>query len=103
MDPNQSSRLTVRELQQDDISGVVNYWLHSAPEYLQSLGVDMAKLPDESSFRQMLASQITAPYSEKRSYCLVWMINGQPAGHSNVNPIRFGEDAFMHLHLWNPD
>ena len=25
-----------------------------------------------------------------------------PVGHSNINDIVFGQQAYMHLHLWNP-
>jgi RimJ/RimL family protein N-acetyltransferase len=30
-------------------------------------------------------------------------MDGLPIGHSNINKIVFGEEAFMHLHLWRPD
>jgi RimJ/RimL family protein N-acetyltransferase len=28
------------------------------------------------------------------------LLNDQPIGHCNVNKIIFGEEAYMHLHLW---
>ncbi len=30
-------------------------------------------------------------------------MNDVPVGHSNVNKIIFGEEAYMHLHLWKAD
>lgn len=51
----------------------------------------------------MLAEQLNQSYKEKGSYCIVWLLNGEPVGHSNVNKIKFGEDAYMHLHMWKRD
>ena len=37
--------LSIRELQIDDISLIADYWLLSDPNYMKSMGVDLAKLP----------------------------------------------------------
>ena len=31
---------------------------------------------------------------------IIWQIDNKAVGHSNVNNIKFGESATMHLHLW---
>ena len=49
----------------------------------------------------MLLEQFALPYREKRSYCLIWTLDGEAIGHCNVNPIVFGVEAFMHLHIWD--
>jgi RimJ/RimL family protein N-acetyltransferase len=38
---------------------------------------------------------------EKKSYCIIWLVDDTPVGHSNINKIVFGEEAFMHLHIWD--
>ncbi len=32
---------------------------------------------------------------------MIWQINDIPVGHSHINNIIFGKQAYMHLHLWN--
>jgi len=93
--------LAVRELTVADIPLIIAYWLESDPDFMKAMGVDLAKLPAKGQWQEMLEQQIRAPYDQKQSYCLVWLIDGQPAGHSNVNKIIFGEEAYMHLHLWH--
>jgi ribosomal-protein-alanine N-acetyltransferase len=93
-------KLNVREIQLGDIPLIADYWSTSDPDFLEGMGVDLAKLPSSEAFTQMLTHQIQLPITEKQSYALIWEIDGKPSGHSNVNQIRFGVEAFMHLHLW---
>ena len=93
--------LTVRELHPTDIPNIASYWVDSPPEHLLSMGVDLAKVPDREAFTGMLAHQLALPLQEKQAYALIWLVNGTPAGHCNVNPIQFGEEAKMHLHFWH--
>ncbi len=95
--------LSVREIQKEDIELLCNYWLNSDKTFLRNMGVDLNKVPSRNEFSAMLQEQIGQPYKEKKSYCIIWLIDGIPFGHSNINKIKFGEDAFMHLHLWNND
>lgn len=98
-----SHLLSVREIQKSDIDLLINYWLGSSAEHHAGMGVDMAKMPDEKAWRIMLSKQLNQPYEEKQSYCIIWEIDGKAVGHSNINQIIFGEEAFIHLHLWKPD
>jgi len=34
---------------------------------------------------------------------LAWIYDGAQIGHSGVNQIKVGEEAYFHLHLWRPD
>ncbi len=95
--------LSVRELKQDDIEYIVQYWLNADNDFLTSMGVDLAKLPSKASLTTMLLNQLNQAYPEKQSYCIIWEVDQQPVGHSNINKIKFGEEAYMHLHLWNSD
>lgn len=95
--------LSVREIQEDDIDFIIRYWLKSDDAHLVGMGVDLAKVPSEEDWRKMLPTQLSQTYKEKQSYCIIWQADGKPIGHSNINKIIFGEEAYMHLHLWNSD
>lgn len=94
------SVLSARELDPDDIGLIINYWISADAEFMKGMGVDLNKLPSEEQWRKMLAEQLLQSYEQKKSYCIIWQIDGKPVGHSNVNKIVFGEEAYMHLHLW---
>ena len=94
---------TVRELQPGDIDAITSYWLDSDVDYMRGMGVDIAKMPNTEQWQQMLSAQLAQEYHEKQAYAIIWEMNGQPIGHSNVNKIDFGEEAFMHLHIWQPE
>jgi RimJ/RimL family protein N-acetyltransferase len=96
-----SAVLAIREIERDDISLIADYWLESDPEFMKGMGVDLAKLPSRENLTDMLSEQLSQSYDEKKSYCLIWLIDNKPAGHSNVNKINYGEEAYMHLHFWN--
>jgi len=94
--------LTVREIQESDIDLITRYWQKADSLYLQGLGVDLSKMPSEQEWKSMLLNQIQTPIEQKQSYCMIWLVNGRPIGHSNVNKIIFGQEAYMHLHIWDP-
>ena len=95
------SILSVHELSAKDLDLVADYWTLSEPDFLVSMGVDLAKVPARKDLLQMLNQQIGQKYEDKKSYAIIWLVDGVPAGHSNINKINFGSDAYMHLHLWN--
>jgi RimJ/RimL family protein N-acetyltransferase len=95
--------LSVRDLQENDVDLITHYWLGADPLFLKGMGVDLAKLPAPEELRRMLLEQIGQPMEEKGSYCVIWLVNDNPVGHSNVNKIIYGEEAYMHLHLWKTD
>lgn len=92
--------IRVREVQLNDIDLIANYWLESDPDFLVGMGVDLDKLPSRKDIKEMLTVQIHTPIAEKKSYALIWELNGVQIGHSNVNGIEFEKEATMHLHLW---
>ncbi len=96
-----SDRLSVRELQESDIGIVTDYWLDSSDAFLTSLGVDLTKMPPREQWASMLGEQLQLRPEEKKSYCIIWLYDSKPIGHSNVNKIIFGQEAFMHLHIWD--
>lgn len=92
--------LSVREITEKDVDLITEYWLSNDPAFMISMGVDMSKMPGKEEWRKMLSEQLSQPYDQKKSYCIIWQIDGQPIGHSNIGKIIFGEEAYMHLHIW---
>ncbi len=95
--------LSVREIQESDIPLITNYWLRADPYYLQGMGVDLNKMPNEERWFTMLNDQLQQDYKDKKAYCTIWEADGEAIGHCNVNKIIFGQEAYMHLHLWYAD
>lgn len=100
MDKN---NLTVNEIQEKDIPLIADYWFNAEPSYLEGMGVDVTKMPSKDDFKAMLYTQLTLPYEEKKAYGVIWYVNGEAVGHSNVNPVEYGDHAYMHLHIWKKD
>ncbi len=92
---------SVREIQENDIALIADYWLNSDPDFMVGMGVDLDKLPSREGLTNMLMNQLALPYEKKGALALIWEVDGQAVGHCNVNEIVFGEHAKMHLHLWS--
>jgi RimJ/RimL family protein N-acetyltransferase len=92
--------INVREIELKDIDLIADYWLESEPDFLINMGVDLNKLPTRSGLRKMLTEQVNTSITDKKSYALIWELDGKQIGHSNVNGIEYGKQATMHLHLW---
>lgn len=93
--------LSVRECLVDDIKLISDYWQSCSEEYLLGMGADIKKRPSEETFIQFLRNQSLLSFEEKEAYALIWEMDNIPIGHSNINKIIFGKEAYMHLHLWN--
>ncbi len=98
-----AAKLSVRELRESDIELIANYWTRSDPSHLIGMGVDLTKVPSRSDLIAALCAQLSLPLEGRQSYCTIWQMDSIPLGHCNVNKIRFGRDAFLHLHIWHPD
>jgi RimJ/RimL family protein N-acetyltransferase len=95
------TNLSVRELVIGDIDLFASYWLNSDESDLAHMGVDINKLPTKDEFFSYWKSQLEMPLEDRLSYCIIWQRNNVPIGHSNTRPTCFGEEAYMHLHLWS--
>jgi RimJ/RimL family protein N-acetyltransferase len=93
--------LSIRPLQHSDIPLFLKYWFESDEAFLRGMGLDVSKLPTKEQFTGMLEQLLVTPIEQRTSYAVVWLKNEQPIGHSNTNPTTFGEEAKMHLHIWD--
>lgn len=96
----QTPQLSVRELSIDDIAPLTQYWLSCTNEYLHGMGVDVNKMPAKEWWIQLLQQQLLTPHAQKQSFCVIWHLNDEPVGHSNINKIIPLQEAYMHLHIW---
>lgn len=94
--------ISVREFKETDIPLIVDYFINANKEFLKGMGADKSKLPSRDLWIQKLRSDYQQPHSQKEFYYIIWLMNDQPIGHSNINQIQFGKLATMHLHLWKP-
>jgi RimJ/RimL family protein N-acetyltransferase len=92
--------VSARPIQQQDIPFLIDYWLSADESFLKSMGADIQKIPPREAWANMLTEQVNTKLTEKKSYCIIWLNDGQPIGHSNASDIIFGDEAHMHLHLW---
>ncbi len=95
--------LSVREIQNGDIDLIANYWREADPKFLVRLGVDPNNRVTRSALQKALTEQMNMPIREKMSYTLIWEMDGEQVGHSNINKIEFGEKAYIHFHLWHSE
>lgn len=85
-----------------DYERVVDYFLSADESFLRGMGVDPSLLPDRHSWLRMLVADLRRNDREKKTFHVAWIHNGEPVGHSNINKIIFGEEAYIHLHMWRP-
>lgn len=93
----------VRALTEKDINLVIDYFLKASPEFLKAMGADIKKLPARDEWYGIILENLKLPVHKKAFFYVIWEINNMPVGHSNINKIKFGAEAYMHLHLWNPN
>lgn len=85
----------------DEIGLMVSYFREADRDFLRGMGVDQNRLPAHDEWIQIVAEDMVLPLEERQFYYVVWEVDGQPIGHSNINKLIYGVEAFMHLHLWD--
>src|SRR5689334_22891774 len=104
MEPSPSPVYEVREFKREDIPLFEKYFTSRSDEQLLRMGVDKDKLSANlPKIIKLVEEGLSAPYEAKQCYCLLWLVNGEAIGHSNVAKIIYGSEAFMHLHIWAAD
>jgi RimJ/RimL family protein N-acetyltransferase len=85
----------------DDYARMIDYFLGAEPDFLRGMGVDPARLPQRAIWLESAMGDHGLPDGERQRSYLAWIHDGTPVGHSSVNRITIGEQAFIHLHLWD--
>ncbi|WP_459210887.1 GNAT family N-acetyltransferase [Aquimarina rhabdastrellae] len=93
-------KIEAREMCLNEIELMVDYFLNAEAAFLEKMGVDRAKLPEREQWIKKLQLDIVKPFNERAFFYVVWLMDNEPIGHSNINNIVFGSSATMHLHVW---
>jgi RimJ/RimL family protein N-acetyltransferase len=86
-----------------DYERMIDYFLSADDVQLTRMGVDRHKLPDRDAWLESALLDHARGRAEKDRAYLAWLREDSLIGHSSINRIRLGEDAFIHLHLWVGD
>jgi RimJ/RimL family protein N-acetyltransferase len=80
---------------------MLDYFYKADDPFLRGMGVDRLKLPERDKWLDALLADHQKPDGERDRFYLVWIFRGQRVGHSSINNIVLGAEAYIHLHLWN--
>ncbi len=94
------NRLSVCELSYKNIENIVDYFLEADDNFLLEMGADPSKLPAKKDWLDYMINELKKDNSQKSIYYVTWQLDNESVGHSNINDIVFGSEAFMHLHMW---
>lgn len=93
----------VRTMRLEETPLIVDYFHRSTPEHLELLGVDPTRLPPRRQWLEHYAAEFAKPVEARRSLLLVWLDGETPVGFSTADRIVFGQEAYMHLHVLEPE
>jgi RimJ/RimL family protein N-acetyltransferase len=85
----------------DEYELMLDYFYKADEPFLRGMGVDPLKLPQRDKWLDALLLDHEKPDKERDRFYLVWIFRGRRVGHSSINNIIHGTEAFLHLHLWN--
>jgi RimJ/RimL family protein N-acetyltransferase len=85
----------------DDYERVLDYFFGSDAAFPRDMGVAPAKLSTRESWLGRLLPDLDRDDQEKQAYYLMWSDDGAPVGHCNLNRIKYGQEAYLHLHMWD--
>lgn len=93
----------VRAMRPEESHLIVDYFLNSDPQHLARLGVDPATFPESSAWNELLREDFGRPMTARQFFYVLWELDGVLVGHSHIGDIAYGREAYMHLHIWQPD
>ena len=84
-----------------DYARMVDYFLNADAAFLEGMGVDPARLPNRDEWVRSAMLDHARADGDKDRFYLAWECDGVLVGHSSINRIEVGEEASIHLHLWD--
>jgi RimJ/RimL family protein N-acetyltransferase len=100
------SSIEVRPFEsRSDYLSMIEYFTSGSPEFLRGMGVDPAKMPDRDAWleRAWRDHQLPEDDAGRERFYVGWYLDGELIGHSSISQIRWGEEAYIHLHMWKAD
>ena len=95
--------LRARELLPSEAHIVTSYFHSSTPEHLERLGVDPSRLPPVTVWQDRIKQQCELAPERRATVLVLWLKNSEPVGFSSCDKVVYGDHAYMHLHVLNPD
>jgi hypothetical protein len=68
-------KLCVREMKLEETHIVINYFLQSSAEHLETMGVDPSRLPDQARWRDFYAREYSRPIEQRRTLLVLWQLD----------------------------
>ena len=93
--------VSVREMQLEEVGAVIDYFHNATPEHLELLGVDPTRLPTKAQWKQLYERDYSQPREQRKSLLVLWQLDGKSLGFSSADKIKYGEEAYMHLHVFD--
>jgi RimJ/RimL family protein N-acetyltransferase len=95
--------LAARLMESAEVDIIIDYFHRATPEFLNTLGVDPAKLPDPGRWRTHHQQEFSLPLEKRKSLLVLWLAGSEPIGFSTADKIKLGDEAHMHLHITRPE
>jgi RimJ/RimL family protein N-acetyltransferase len=96
--------VAIRDLSDEDIPFVLDYWFRSPSGYLEAMGVDPAKLPSEAQMKSALADKIrrNRELADSKLNALAILYDGRFVGFHTLFPVTEGDSGIFHAHVCQP-
>lgn len=88
-----------------DYARMIDYFHGASDDHLRAMGVERGRLPAREAWLDSNWRDHELPDNDPRRdrFCVAWLLDGTLVGHSSINKIHWGREAYAHLHLWTPD
>ncbi len=97
--------ISIRDIAEEDIHFLLDYWFRSPPGFIESLGVDFAKMPQEvdmaNGLKEKCREKLENASIKLRALMIIY--DTQPIGFHTINPLVNGEFGIFHAHIWQPE
>ena len=92
--------LNIRPPKAEEIHWIVDYFHQCSSADLKRMGINLEQLPNPKKWVESIQYQMALPDKEKKLFYLLWCIEEQLVGHSNLSHLVYGKTGKVHLHLW---
>ena len=86
-----------------EYEGMIDYFICAEDSFLRGMGVERTRMPPKETWLREVLVDHKARDENKNRFYLAWLYDGKQIGHSSINKIRIGEEAYFHLHMWRAD
>lgn len=95
----------VRDLSEDDISLLIDYWYHSPSGFIEAMGIDPNKLLPEHEFRKSMINKCRANslLAASKSRFLTITYKDKAIGSHTLSPLVEGDHGVFHAHIWKAE